>query len=143
VYHFLIFIIGVGVLNISWENTESLMRNEPLVLMVLEEADDEPFDGQVAVAGVALDRVRDARWPDSIGAVLYQPFQFTAMAGPFRSHPYYRIYRAREAVEAARSGTRPCGKVLWYHTIEVKPWWSTRLSEKCRIGAHIFYGDPD
>ncbi len=40
-------------------------------------------------------------------------------------------------------GTRPCGTVFWYHATYVKPWWITRLSEKCRIGAHIFYGDSE
>jgi len=119
-----------------------LTRDEPLVRMVLQEAVHEPDEGLVAVAGVALDRVLDRRWPDSVSAVVYQPKQFTAMAYKFGTYTQANIIRARAAVFVARIyNTRPCGTVLWYHTVDVKPKWRLNLKEVCRIGRHIFYGD--
>jgi N-acetylmuramoyl-L-alanine amidase len=110
--------------------------------MVLQEAAGEPFDGRIAVAGVAFDRIADRRWPDTAHRVIYQPYQFTGMSIPLRKYSQDQITQARIAVEAARAGVRPCGRVLWYHTNYVKPTWDyTKIEIHCQIGAHIFYGD--
>jgi hypothetical protein len=119
-----------------------LTRSEPIVRMVLQEAVAEPFEGMVAVAGVALDRMADSRWPNTRHGVIYQPWQFTGMRSRFGRHSRKDIERARRAVEAAEVGIRPCGKVFWYHTPKVSPSWAKRVQVSCRIGDHIFYGDP-
>src|SRR3546814_2114862 len=36
------------------------------------------------------------------------------------------------AVEVARSGTRPCGTVLWYHTTDVSPAWARHDDKQVR-----------
>jgi len=118
-----------------------LTREEPIVRMVLQEAANEPFAGQIAVAGVAFDRMKDRRWPSTDRDVVYQPAQFTGMEIRLRQYSETQIKRARAAVVAALIGTRICGTVLWYHTVDIKPSWRKRLTRRCRIGAHIFYGD--
>lgn len=118
-----------------------LTRDEPVVRMVLQEAIHEPFAGLIAVAGVAFDRVHDGRWPSVLRAVIYQPWQFTAMNIRLRRYSQEQITRARRAVALAAFGARPCGTVLWYHTYRVKPSWRKRFVLRCRIGAHLFYGD--
>ena len=118
-----------------------LTREEPIVRMVLQEAAGEAFTGQVAVAGVAFDRMKDRRWPFTEHDVVYQPAQFTGMGLRLRSYSRQQIAKAREAVVSALLGARPCGKVLWYHTTKVKPSWRKRLQVRCKLGAHIFYAD--
>lgn len=117
------------------------VAKEPLVTMILQEAANEPFEGLVGVAGVALDRVKDHRWPSTLRRVVYQRAQFTGISSPIPRYSQFQITRARAAAETARKGARPCGKVLWYHTIHVKPRWSRRLTVRCRLGLHIFYED--
>ncbi len=125
----------------AWGEFKPLTRAEPIVRMVLQEAANEPFAGMVAIAGVAYDRVDDRRWPDTAWNVVYEPAQFTGMGITLRRYSQKQITRARLAVAVAIIGTRPCGKVLWYHTVDISPTWSQQLTVKCQLGAHIFYGD--
>lgn len=127
--------------NLAWGDFKPLSRDEPVVRMVLQEAANEPFAGMVAVAGVALDRVADRRWPDTARAVVYQRAQFSGMSLRMRKYSRQQIIRARVAVAIAESGTRPCGTVLWYHTPAVRPIWNRQLNMKCQLGRHVFYGD--
>jgi N-acetylmuramoyl-L-alanine amidase len=118
-----------------------LTRDEPLVRMVLQEANGEPFEGMVAVVGVALDRVIDRRWPDTIKEVVYQPWQFTGMRSKIGKYTNDQIELARFMVLIAKNNVRPCGRVLWYHRDDVEPSWAKRLEVACVIGRHIFYKD--
>lgn len=137
-----IFIAMMSMVSPAWgDDFAPLTREEPIVRMVLQEAANEPLAGLVAIAGVALDRMVDRRWPSSEHAVVYQPAQFTGMGIKLRKYSEAQITRARHAVAEAILGVRPCGTVLWYHTDEVTPKWRTRLTVKCQLGAHIFYGD--
>ena len=112
--------------------------------MVLQEANTEPFLGKVAVAGVALDRVADPRWPSNVRAVVYQPWQFTGMMSKLGDYTNKDITQARLAVYLAKKGVRPCGKSLWYHAIDIpKPAWTKGLKRTCMIGDHVFYTDGD
>ncbi len=63
------------------------------------------------------------------------------MAYPIRHYSKAQVIRARIAVAEAELGTRPCGKIFWYHTIHVEPLWRKNLTLKCRLGLHLFYGD--
>lgn len=121
-----------------------LTRAEPVVRMVLQEAAHEPIAGMVAVAGVALDRVADRRWPSTAKQVVYQPWQFTGMAIKLRRYSETQITQARIAVAIAEGGHRPCGTVLWYHTDWVSPKWDyNKINVACVIGGHIFYADKE
>ncbi len=119
-----------------------LTRAEPIARMVLQEANNEPFDGMVAVAGVAFDRISDPRWPNNAHDVVYQPYQFSGMSLRLGAYTVEQISTARFAVSLARLGSRPCGtSVFWYHTLQVYPVWAKQVVERCRVGNHIFYGD--
>lgn len=118
-----------------------LTRAEPIVRMVLQEAANEPVYGQIAVAGVALDRIKDRRWPNTAKGVIYQPAQFTGMNLKLRNYSETQITRARLSVEIARTGYRPCGRVLWYDMTSENPWWAKHYKKYCEIGKHTFYGE--
>lgn len=139
----LIFCVMMVLSNPAWGEFKPLTREEPIVRMVLQEAANEPFAGMVAIAGVALDRMLDRRWPSSEYAVVYQPAQFTGMGITLRQYSEAQITRARIAVAEAITDTRPCGTVLWYHTTDVSPSWRERLTFECQLGVHVFYGDDE
>ncbi len=121
-----------------------LLRAEVLTRMVLQEANNEPVEGMVAVAGVALDRVVDSRWPSSLEAVIRQPYQFSGMSIALRDYTQREITRARFAVEIATSGQRPCGVVLWFHADYMMPGWARGyIVPACHLGGHIFYKDKE
>ena len=49
-----------------------------LAAIVYAEAGSECYDAQLAVANVVMNRVRSSYYPNTISAVIYQPYQFTA-----------------------------------------------------------------
>lgn len=120
----------------------ALTRDEPIVRMVLQETNGEPFMGMVAVAAVALDRVVDSRWPDTDHGVIYQRHQFTSMTQRLRRYTNAQISMARRAVADARAGMRPCGVAYWYHAtwMPQRPRWAVSATHQCIIGNHAFYG---
>jgi spore germination cell wall hydrolase CwlJ-like protein len=113
--------------------------------MILMEAAYEPLMGRVAVAGVALDRVTDPRWPSSLHGVLTQRHQFSGLwVRPQIQFKLTQVIGARIALAMAEDGTRPCGPgVLWYHADYITaPLWTRKLEVACHIGRHIFYKEP-
>ncbi len=127
------------------QDFKPLTRAEPIVRLVLQEANGEPFDGMVAVAGTVFDRMADPRWPDTIKAVVYQNngrvWQYSGMALRLRRYSQSSITKARVVVGIARLGGRPCGHVLWFHNFTVYPDWAESFKIACIIGGHIFYTD--
>ncbi len=120
-----------------------LSRDEPLVRMVLQEANGEPLTGMVAVAAVAIDRAAHSRWPSTVRMVVYQPGQFNGMELRIKKYSLRAIRHARVAVHMAQRGTRPCGASYWYHATWMAPYpaWaaSPKVKVSCIIGDHIFY----
>jgi len=119
-----------------------LQSHEHLTLMVLQEASGEPFLGQVAVAGVAIDRMKSPAWPNDMPNVIYQPNQFEAML-TLRDHSLNEIALARKAVAWAWRGLRPCGQAAyWFHNLSIKkPKTWTFAKFRCQINNHKFYGE--
>lgn len=121
---------------------EHLNGDRVLLKAVLQEAEGEPFDGMVVVAGVVLDRAADRRWPDNPRDVLHQPAQFEGMSAPLRDHSSVARAMAEQALVQAVSGDRPCGKVFYFHANWVTPNWDySKIQPACQIGGHIFYAD--
>src|SRR3546814_13918017 len=83
---------------------EAFKYDDHLVLLVLHEAEDQPFPGMVAVAGVVLDRVKDDRWPETLKRVIYQPAQFTDMGVHMRQR--YDSRAIRYAIEIGKASCR-------------------------------------
>lgn len=114
------------------ENDIRLMANA-----VYGEARGEPYEGQVAVAAVILNRVKSPNFPDTVSGVIFQPGAFTAVAdGQIWLTPNET---ARKAVIDAANGWDPTGGCLYYFNPETatSKWIWTRPQVK-RIGKHIF-----
>jgi N-acetylmuramoyl-L-alanine amidase len=104
---------------------------------VYGEARGEPYEGQVAVAAVILNRVRSPEFPNTVSGVIFQPGAFTAVAdGQIWLEPNDT---ARRAVMDAINGWDPSGGCLYYFNpaTATSKWIWTRPQVK-RIGKHIF-----
>ncbi|MFD0587521.1 spore cortex-lytic enzyme [Paenibacillus sp. GCM10027627] len=114
------------------ENDIQIMANA-----VYGEARGEPYEGQVAVAAVILNRVKSQSFPNTVYGVIFQPRAFTAVAdGQIYLTPNAK---AREAVEDAINGWDPSGGCLYYFNpvTATSAWIWTRTQIKT-IGKHIF-----
>lgn len=108
-----------------------------LAHLVYAEARGEPYSGQVAVAAVVLNRVRDGRFPNTIAGVIYEPDAFECVTnGQFWLEPNATAYQAaREAL----SGKDPSGGALyfWNPAKATSPWvWTRKIITV--IGNHVF-----
>lgn len=113
------------------------------------EARSEPFEGQVAVAYVILNRVKDRRFPGSVCQVVFQnehrrhSCQFSFACDGLSDNPY--------EMEAWNTARRVASGVLanhtgdftnhstHYHANYVKPFWANHLQPTLQVGQHIFY----
>lgn len=114
------------------ENDLKIMSNA-----VYGEARGEPFEGQVAVAAVILNRVKSPSFPNTVSGVIFQPRAFTAVAdGQIWLEPNES---ARKAVQQALNGWDPSGGCIYYFNPETatSKWIWTRPQVKT-IGKHIF-----
>jgi len=83
-----------------------------LARIISAEARGEPYQGQVAVGAVVLNRVRHPSFPDTISGVIYQTDAFTAVSdGQFDQPIAESAYRA---AQDALSGSDPSGGALYY-----------------------------
>jgi N-acetylmuramoyl-L-alanine amidase len=104
---------------------------------VYGEARGEPYEGQVAVAAVILNRVRSQNFPNTPYGVIFEPRAFTAVAdGQIWLEPNDS---ARRAVQDAINGQDPTGGCTYYFNPDTatSPWIWTRPQVK-KIGKHIF-----
>jgi len=105
------------------------------------EARDQPFDGQLGVAFVVLNRMRASG--KTACAVVGARGSFLAIA----QHGHARGPNARAwglAQEAAliawqEPDADPTGAATYFHRLDVRPAWAERLTFTRRIGTHLFF----
>ena len=118
----------------------SLYRDTELSLLsrlVSGEARGEPYVGQVAVAAVVLNRVRDSAFPNTVSGVIFQTGAFDAVwDGQFDMPPTESSIRA---ARDALNGWDPTGGCLYYYNprTAVDDWIRSRVT-KTVIGRHEF-----
>lgn len=88
-----------------------------LASIIFCEAGNQPYEGQVAVGAVIMNRVRSGVYPNSISEVIYQSGQFgPAMTGwldTVRSSGGY-TQTAMQAAADAMAGVNPIGDCLYF-----------------------------
>ena len=97
----------------------SASEQELLAALIFCEAGNQPYDGQVAVGAVVMNRVRSGSFPDTITDVIYQSGQFTpAMTGWLDSVLVSDGYTdsAMQAAADALAGSNPIGDCLYFST---------------------------
>lgn len=108
-----------------------------LARAVYSEARGEPFDGQVAVAAVIINRVQHADFPGSINDVIFEPWAFTAVNdGQFWLTPNQTAY---DAAKEALAGSDPSnGAVFYYNPVTATNQWIRTRPIITQIGRHVF-----
>lgn len=108
-----------------------------LAHLIYGEARGEPYNGQVAVAAVVLNRVNSSNFPSTVSGVIYQKGAFTAVDdGQINMSPNQTAYNA---ARDALNGWDPSGGALYYfnpNTATNKWIWSRPLTVV--IGKHRF-----
>ena len=103
------------------------------------EARGEPYEGQVAVGAVILNRVRNSKFPNTIAGVIYQSGAFTAVADGQINVPIEQGSTVLKAAQDAMNGWDPTGGAIYYfnpNTATNKWIWSRPLIKT--IGKHRF-----
>lgn len=88
-----------------------------LAAIIFCEAGNQPYEGQVAVGAVIMNRVRSGVYPNSISEVIYQSGQFgPAMTGWLDSVLANGSYTgtAMQAAADALAGSNPIGDCLYF-----------------------------
>lgn len=105
-----------------------------LAALIQCEAGGEPYEGQIAVGAVVVNRVQSGKFPNSIRGVIYQSGQFT----PALDGSVDRVVAAGprssciKAAQTALNGTDNTGGALYFSR-------SYGGTPKASIGSHIFY----
>ncbi len=103
------------------------------------EARGEPYEGQVAVAAVILNRVNHSSFPNTVSGVIYQPGAFTAVSDGQINVPIAENSTVYKACQDALNGWDPSGGAIYYFNPDTatNSWiWSRPLIVK--IGKHRF-----
>ncbi len=116
-------------------------RNDELSLLarvITGEAQGEPYEGQVAVGAVILNRVRHPSFPKTLAGVIYEPWAFESVAnGLIWTRPISPT--AWRAAQDALNGWDPTfGSVFfWNPSKPVSGWiWTRKIIT--RLGNHVF-----
>ena len=116
------------------EAREAYVRaNQELMASIIYcEAGNQPYEGQVAVGAVIMNRVKSGCYPNSIEEVIYQSGQFgpaaTGWLNRVRSSKGYSQTALQAAVDAL-NGSNPIGSCLYFD----------QGGAGMKIGAHYFH----
>ena len=106
-----------------------------LANLIYCEAGNQPYEGQVAVGAVVMNRVMSSVFPDTVVGVIYQNKQFSPVASGrlalalAEDHATAACYRA---ADEAMAGATTVGNCLFFRT-------PIEGLTGIQIGGHIFY----
>ena len=103
-----------------------------LASIIFCEAGNQPYEGQVAVGAVVMNRVRSDAFPDTVREVIYQKGQFTPAGTGWLDRVVASEGYTDSALQAAKdalAGQSPIGDCLYFD----------QGSQGKRIGAHSFH----
>ena len=121
----------------SGKNVTNSKEVDLVAKLINGEARGEPYEGQVAVGAVILNRTRDSRFPSTIAAVIYQPGAFTAIVDGQIDAKIEES--SKRAARDALNGWDPSGGAVFYFNpaTSTNKWiWSRELIKV--IGKHRF-----
>lgn len=125
--------------NISYAATSNTSDIQLMARAINGEARGEPYEGQVAVGAVILNRVKSSKFPNTIAGVIYQSGAFTAVADGQINQPIAEGSTVYKAAQDAKNGWDPTGGCIYYFnpSTATNKWiWSRPVVKT--IGKHKF-----
>lgn len=125
--------------NISYAVSSNTSDIQLMARAINGEARGEPYEGQVGVGAVILNRVKDSRFPNSISGVIYQVGAFTAVSDGQINAPISKESTVYKAAQDAMNGWDPTGGAVYYFNpnTATNSWiWSREVIKT--IGKHRF-----
>ena len=125
--------------NVSYAAYSGISDIQLMARAINGEARGEPYEGQVAVGAVILNRVKDSKFPNSISGVIYQSGAFTAVSDGQINKPIEEGSTVYKAAQDAKNGWDPTGGCIYYFNPQTatNKWIWSRPHVKT-IGKHIF-----
>ena len=124
---------------VSAETGRSASDVQLIARAVNGEARGEPYEGQVAVAAVILNRVKHSSFPNSISGVIYQPGAFTAVSDGQINVPIASDSTVYKACQDAMNGWDPTyGAIYYYNPATATSAWIFSRQTTVTIGNHVF-----
>ena len=120
-------------------NASSISDVQLIARAINGEARGEPYEGQVAVGAVILNRVKSSKFPNTIAGVIYEPGAFTAVSDGQINVPIEEESTVVKAARDALNGWDPTGGAIYYFnpSTATNKWiWSRPLIKT--IGKHRF-----
>ena len=137
-------IIGIILLNktnqnVSYAASSNASDIQLMARAINGEARGEPYEGQVAVGAVILNRVKSSQFPNTIAGVIYQSGAFTAVADGQINVPIEEGSSVYKAARDAMNGWDPTGGCIYYFNpnTATNKWIWSRPHVKT-IGKHRF-----
>lgn len=97
----------------------------------------EPYEGQVAIGAVILNRVKSNSFPNTIPGVIYQSGAFDAVSdGQINLEPNETAYRA--AADALNGWDPTEGALYYWNPVTATSKWIWTIPITKRIGRHVF-----
>jgi len=128
-----------GIFTDSFAQGQRVSDEQLLARAINGEARGEPYEGQVAVGAVILNRVESPDFPNTVAGVIYQPGAFTAVSDGQINVPIDPNSTVVKAARDALNGWDPTGGSLYYWnpaTATSKWIWSRQIIKT--IGKHNF-----
>ncbi len=111
-----------------------------LARLITAEAGSEPYNAQVGVAAVVINRIYDDRFPDTISSVIYQKdsgyYQFTPVENGWINKPATET--AKKAAYDALHGSDPSNGAVYYFDDSATNKWLWSKPIKAYIGHMVF-----
>ena len=125
--------------NISYASSSNTSDIQLMARAINGEARGEPYEGQVAVGAVILNRVKSSQFPNTIAGVIYQSGAFTAVADGQINQPIAEDSTVYKAARDAMNGWDPTGGCIYYFNPDTatNKWIWSRPHVKT-IGKHRF-----
>lgn len=108
-----------------------------LARIISAESRGEPYEGQVAVGAVILNRIGHPSFPNSLAGVIYQPGAFSCVNdGQVNAEVYDS---AKKAAQQALTGWDPSGGAIYYYNPKkATNQWIRSREVIATIGSHLF-----
>lgn len=138
IIYFLIEAVSFKKVNAA-SNSNSTSDVQLIARAINGEARGEPYEGQVAVGAVILNRVKSSKFPNTISGVIYEPGAFTAVSDGQINVPISEGSTVVKAARDALNGWDPTGGAIYYFNPDTatNKWiWSRPLIKT--IGKHRF-----